>query len=216
MVDSTPSAKKGDLARPERGVKGGGKNLRPPTGKIVRLLHRGRDAGFHPALHAAMSHEFSVKVDSAMMKRAWNTWHFGSDRRRANIFVFVLFVILASMQWFVRQGPGGLTVVCLGLPAAHILLYFAGRRRSLSRLEGIGDGGAVYRLSNDSIVAESPPGSIGLRWEAVEELRRYGDSVLIGFRGALHSALPIAQIPQTALAFMRERCRSAGVRISGF
>lgn len=77
------------------------------------------------------------------------------------------------------------------------------------------DGRATYTFSDATIQASSALGSIALTWSALAEVRGYRDLVLLGFRGAMYSPLPSAQIPPDALAFLIDRARSAGAKISG-
>jgi hypothetical protein len=164
-----------------------------------------------------MPHEFEVTVDSSMMKAAWHAWFFRGQR----IWTLVVAAGLVLVTAYFDSRSGGLratSIIGLTVLALAVLIflaaYFIGLRRSLSKLEMITDGRAAYRLTDETIEARSSLGSVSLAWTAIAELRRYRDLVLLGFRGAMYSIVPVSQIPEDSLAFMVERCRAADVQIT--
>lgn len=164
-----------------------------------------------------MPHEFEVKVDSSMMKKAWRVWFF----RGQSIWTLLAAAGLVVVGTFCNSGSGVLeTVAVIGLTALglvaliFIAAYMIGLRRSLSKLNMITDGRANYLLTNETIEARSSLGSFSLAWTAIAELRGCGDLVLIGFRGAMYSIIPASQIPNVSLAFMVDKCRAAGAQIT--
>ena len=163
-----------------------------------------------------MSHEFEVRVDSAMMRTAWNAWCFRGQR------IWPLLLASAVVLWIAYRDfrSGTLSVSTIfGLSSLSMLAlivgvtYWIGLRRCLSRLDAITDGRASYRLTDETIEARSSLGSVSLSWTAITELRRYRDLILIGFRGAAYSTIPASQIPESSLSFLTERCRAAGAKI---
>ncbi|MBK8095043.1 MAG: YcxB family protein [Verrucomicrobiaceae bacterium] len=164
-----------------------------------------------------MPHEFEVTVDSSMMKAAWHAWFFRGQR----IWTLLVAAGLVLVSAYFDSRSGGLgTISIIGLTvlglAALIFVtsYMIGLRRSLSKLDMITDGRAAYRLTDETIEARSSLGSVSLAWTAIAELRRYRDLVLLGFQGAMYSIVPASQIPDASLAFMVERCRAAGAKIT--
>ncbi len=161
-------------------------------------------------------HEFGVKVDLAMMRAAWHAWFFRGQR----LWTLPVGAGLVLVSAYDSRSGGLGTVSIVGLTvlglAALIFVtgYFIGLRRSLSKLDMITDGRATYRLTDESIEAQSSLGSVSLAWSSIAELRRYKDLVLLGFRGAMYSIVPASQIPEASLAFMVERCRAAGAQIT--
>lgn len=171
-----------------------------------------------PNTPSDMPHEFEVTVDSAMMKAAWHAWFFRG--RRIWTLLIAAGLVLAS-AWFDSRSGGLGTISIIGLTMLGVAVlvfvsgYLIGLRRSLSKLDMFTDGRAAYRLTDETIEARSSLGSVSLAWAAIAELRRHGDLVLLGFRGAMYSIVPVSQIPEESLAFMVERCRTAGARITG-
>lgn len=163
-----------------------------------------------------MSYKFDVQITPAVMRDAWNAYFFRGRFWLLGVAVALLLVpvaldlssgSLSSMSIFALSAFG-LTVVLL------VMTYFTGLRRSLSKLEAIVDGKASYTLTEETIEAVSSLGSISLSWSAVAELRKYRESILVGFRGAMYSTIPASQIPADALAFMVERCSQAGAKLT--
>ena len=153
-----------------------------------------------------------------MIRQAWNAWFF--KEQRVWPLVVGAALVLAYAIYDARSGGlGALSVSLLTLLGLCVLLivssYFIGLRRSLSKLEMITEGRASYTLTDSTIEAVSSLGAISLAWAAVAELRRYRTLILLGFRGGNYSTIPVSQIPADALAFMVERCRSAGARLTG-
>ena len=164
-----------------------------------------------------MPHDFEVTVDSTMMRAAWHAWFFRGQRLWALLVAGGLVVVSAGFD----SRSGGLrTVSIIGLTVLGLAVlvfvagYYVGLHRSLSKLGMIDGGTAVYRLTDETIEARSSLGSISLAWTAVAELRRYRDLILVGFRGAMYSIVPSSQIPEASLAFLVEKCRAAGARIT--
>lgn len=164
-----------------------------------------------------MPHEFEVTIDSAMMKAAWHAWFFRGQRIWTLLVAagLILFGAYFDSSWGSLGTVSiiGLTVLGLGF-LIYIACYLIGLRRSLSKLDMIADGRAAYRLTDETIEARSSLGSVSLASTAIEELRKYKGLVLIGFRGAMYSIVPVSQIPAASLAFMVERCRAAGAQIT--
>jgi hypothetical protein len=162
-----------------------------------------------------MTHSFEVQIEPAMLRRAWNAWCFAGGRGWRLLLAFTAFVVFGVFH----GGPAD-TVTTAILTAGALafvmfgVLYVLGLRRAISKSEALIDGKAQYTLTESTIDASSALGSISLVWSALAEVRRYHDLVLLGFRGAMYSPLPAAQIPAEALAFLIERARSAGAKIS--
>ncbi len=151
------------------------------------------------------------------MRAAWNAWFFRGQR----IWPLVVAVALVLGSSYFDHRSGGLGAVSIiGLTVVSLAaffslaVYFIGLRRSLSKLEMITDGKAVYRLTDERIEAQSSLGSVSLEWSSIAELRGYRDLILLGFRGAMYSIVPASQIPESTLTFMVERCRVAGAKIT--
>ncbi|MFN0129154.1 MAG: YcxB family protein [Verrucomicrobiales bacterium] len=164
-----------------------------------------------------MPHEFEVTVDSAMMKTAWHAWFFRGQRLWTLLVAAGL--VLVSAYFDSRSGGlGSSSIVGLTMLGLAVFIFIAGYliglRRSLAKLDMITDGKAAYRLTDETIEARSSLGSVSLAWTAIAELRRYRDLVLLGFRGAMYSIVPASQIPEASLAFMVDRCRNAGTKIT--
>lgn len=165
-----------------------------------------------------MPYQFDVRVAPAMMRDAWNAWFFRGQRLLPLLPAAVALLAVAAYEH--RHGTIS-TITIFGISAlvAFLLMfgtaYFVGLRRSLSKLDSIDEGKATYTLTDSTVGAVSSIGSISLAWSSVAELRRYRGSILLGFKGAMYSTIPAAQIPDDALAFLIDRCRTAGARITG-
>lgn len=153
-----------------------------------------------------------------MLRRSWNAWCFAGARGWRLGIAF--FAMSGAVIYLLRDGSPDtpsivvLTAGCLSF-MAYCLFYFLGLRRSLAKSEALIDGRVTYVLSDVTVAASSALGSISLAWSALVEVRRYRDLVLLGFRGAMYSPIPSAQIPADALAFLIARARNAGARIAG-
>jgi len=100
-----------------------------------------------PATQTQMTHEFEVRVDSAMMKAAWRAWFF-RERRLTKLDLLMALVLLGSLYVDYRHGGLGIfSVIILSMIAMVLLLfgavYFHGLRSSLSKLDAINDGRAA-------------------------------------------------------------------------
>lgn len=162
-----------------------------------------------------MTHSFEVQIERAMLRRAWHAWCFAGGRGWRMLLALTAFLLFGVFQ----SGPRDtLTTAVLTVGSLAFLmfgvLYVLGLRRAQSKSEALIDGKAQYTLTEATIEASSAMGSISLVWSALAEVRRYEDLVLLGFRGAMYSPLPAAQIPADALAFLIERARHAGAKIS--
>jgi hypothetical protein len=165
-----------------------------------------------------MSHQFEVTVHSAMMKSAWHAWFFRGQR----IWILLVAAGLVLVPAYLDSQSGGLrasSIISLTILVLAVLTYTAsyiiGLRRSLAKLDMIVDGKAAYRLTEAAIEAQSSLGSLSLVWSTIAELRRYRDLVLLGYRGGMYSIIPASQIPEASLAFLVERCKAAGAKITG-
>jgi hypothetical protein len=162
-----------------------------------------------------MTHTFEVQIERPMLRRAWNAWCFAGGRGWRLLLAFTAFVVFGVFQSGARD-----TVTTAILTAGSLaflmfaVLYVLGLRRAISKSETLIDGKAQYTLTEETIEATSAMGSISLAWSALGEVRRSGDLVLLGFRGAIYSPLPAKQIPEAALAFLIDRARGAGARIT--
>lgn len=165
-----------------------------------------------------MTHTFVIQIEPWMLRRSWKAWCFAGGRGWRLLIAFV--ITSAASIYLSRDGSPDtssivlLTSGCLSV-TIFCLLYFHGLRRAQDRSEALIDGRATYTFSDATIQASSALGSIALTWSALAEVRGYRDLVLLGFRGAMYSPLPSAQIPPDALAFLIDRARSAGAKISG-
>lgn len=163
-----------------------------------------------------MTRTFTVQVDPSMMKQAWHAWFFRSQRIWTLVVAAVLIAVSAGYD--LRDGNlgtvsiVGITILGLGI-LLFVLGYLHGMRRALSKLDAIADGKATYTLTDSTIDAASSLGSVSLGWSAVAELRRYRGLILLGFRGAMYSIIPVTQIPADSLSFMVQRCRASGARL---
>jgi hypothetical protein len=163
-----------------------------------------------------MTHTFEVQIEPPMLRRAWNAWCFAGGRGWRLLLAFTDFVVFGVFH----GGPSDtVTTVVLTAGALAFLmfgvLYVLGLRRATSKSEALIDGKAQYTLTETTIEMSSALGSMSLVWSALAEVRRHRDLVLLGFRGAMYSPLPAAQIPEEALAFLIERARHAEAKISG-
>jgi hypothetical protein len=163
-----------------------------------------------------MTYSFEVQIEPRMLRRAWNAWCFADGRGWRMLIAATAFVVFGIFQ----KGPAdtlSIGIVAVGCIAFLIygIFYLLGLRRATSKSEALIDGKARYTLTEATIEATSAMGSLSLAWSALAEVRRYRDLVLLGFRGALYSPLPAAQVPAEALAFLMERARHAGAKISG-
>jgi hypothetical protein len=162
------------------------------------------------------THTFDVQVQAEMTRRAWNAWFFRGRRmwRLAVASSLLLAAILVDV-WGSRFGIR--TVVAATVLGFTFLLfvtaYFVGLHRSLAKREAVVDGKVSYTLTEATIEAKSSLGHFALAWSVISEARRYGDLVLLGFRGAAYSTIPANQIPPDALAFMVERAKASGAKI---
>jgi hypothetical protein len=166
-----------------------------------------------------MKHIFEVQVKPPMLRRAWNAWCFAGGRGWKLLVALV--VMGAALIYLFRDGTPDtmaivlLTAACLAV-AMFGIFYGMGLRRAQAKSEALMDGRVTYTFSEATIEASSALGSMALAWPALAEVRRYQDLILLGFRGAMYSPLPAAQVPAEALAFLLERARQAGVKVSGF
>jgi hypothetical protein len=165
-----------------------------------------------------MAHKFEVKVEQRMMRQAWNAWFFA--RGFAWKLAVAVSIILVPVYLDLRAGLLGTTsIVLLTFLGIMTLItvfgYTNGLRRAQAKSEALLDGRVTYIFSDATIEGSSALGSIALAWSALAEVRGYRDLVLLGFRGAMYSPLPSAQIPPDALAFLIDRARSAGAKIAG-
>ncbi|MEQ1934094.1 MAG: hypothetical protein ABL962_09470 [Fimbriimonadaceae bacterium] len=165
-----------------------------------------------------MTHTFVIQIEPSMLRRSWNAWCFAGGRGWRLLIAFV--IMSAGLIYLFRDGSPDtssivlLTAACLSVTMG-CLFYFLGLRRAQAKSEALIDGRATYTFSDATIEASSALGSIALAWSALAEVRGYRDLVLLGFRGAMYSPLPFAQIPPDALAFLIGRARSAGAKIAG-
>jgi hypothetical protein len=166
--------------------------------------------------HESMTHTFEVQIEPAMLRRAWNAWCFAGGRGWRLLVCFC--AVLLSSKYLYHDGQlDTFSTVALTTIGVVILLYgvlyLAGLRRAQAKSHALIDGKATYTLSDATIEAESALGSIALAWSALADVRLHGDLVLLGFRGALYSPLPAAQVPPEALAFLIDHARAAGAKI---
>ncbi len=166
-----------------------------------------------------MMHQFDVEIDVAATKAAWRAWFFRTGVRW-KIPLLVALTFLSVSRSFASGNVGLFPIVLVTVTAlvvfGVVLAYFSGLRRSLALRRSVPDARATYRLTEEKLEAGSGLGSLSWTWAALAELRRAGNLVLIGYQGGAYSTVPVAQVPEEALAFLLERCRSAGVRIIGF
>ena len=164
-----------------------------------------------------MAHKFEVQIEQRMMRQAWNAWFFA--RGFAWKLPIAMLIILVPVYLDLQAGPLGTTsIIFLTLFAIMTLIsilgYIIGLRRAQDKLEMIIDGRASYSLSESTIEGSSSLGSLALAWSALAEVRQYGDLILLGFRGATYSVIPVTQIPEDALTFLIEHARTAGAKIT--
>ncbi len=164
-----------------------------------------------------MDHKFEVQVEQRMMRQAWNAWFFA--RGFAWKLPVAMLIILVPVYLDLRAGLLGTTSIIfltfLGIMTLIFVFgYIIGLRRAQDKLAMIIDGRASYSLSESTIEASSSLGSVALAWSALGEVRRYGDLILLGFRGATYSVIPAAQIPEDALTFLIDQARTAGAKIA--
>jgi hypothetical protein len=165
-----------------------------------------------------MTHTFVIHIEPSMLRRAWNAWCFAGGRGWGLLISFV--IMAAASTYLFRDGSHdtasvvALTFACLSV-TIYGLFYFSGLRRAQAKSEALIDGRVTYVFSDATIEGSSALGSIALAWSALAEVRGYRDLVLLGFRGAMYSPLPSAQIPPDALAFLINHARSAGAKIAG-
>jgi|GEM_PF-3920976 hypothetical protein len=160
---------------------------------------------------------FEVRIDAEIMRQAWNAWFFKG--RRMGRLALACFLLLTGIFMDVRHGHfGTMSVVAVTILGFSILIYgtayFVGLRRAQAKLKGIVEGNASYQLTQDTIEAKSSIGSFALAWSAIKEVRGTRNLVLLGFGGAAFSTIPLSQIPEDALAFLLERTKAAGARIT--
>lgn len=163
------------------------------------------------------THQFTVRVDAAMMLLAWKAWFFRRQRVLLLALASLLVVAACAMKYQSAGRLEPLSVAGLSVVGVTILLYgagyLAGRRQALQKHRAILHGEATYTLIPATIAAASSLGSITLDWSTVAELRRYRGLLLLAFRGTSYSTLPEAQIPAPAREFLISRCRAAGATL---
>lgn len=166
---------------------------------------------------SSIKHTFDVQITPEMMRQAWNAWYF--QGRQMGRLAGACLLMLAGILMDVRRGQfGTFSVVSATVLGFGILIYAAGYvlgvRRALAKHADIVDGKASYTLTETTIEAKSSLGSLALAWSAISEVRSYRDLILLGFRGATYSTIPSAQISHEALAFLVERAKASGAKIT--
>ncbi len=171
------------------------------------------------ATQKPIRHVVEIQVTREMMIKAWRAWFFKNERWLGLSLAVLLIGIGVCLD--LRDGSLGsfaivsLTVLAMGF-CIYVGGYWVGRSRAITKLESIIEGKARYTFTEETIQAESSLGSISLSWAALDEMRQYEDLILLGFRGASYSALPKAQLPPEALAFLLERAEVNGIKTRGF
>ncbi len=163
------------------------------------------------------THTFNVQIEPQMVRQAWNAWFF-KGRRMGRLGAAGL-LFLAAIFMDGRDGRfSSISVVSATLLAftflIYVVVYVVGIRRALDKLDSIIDGKASYTLTEDIIEARSSLGAFALAWSAIIEIRCYRDFVLLIFRGGSYSTIPTTQIPDPALAFLLERVKANGGKIT--
>ena len=164
-----------------------------------------------------MSHTFSIQVEPAMLRRAWDAWCFGGGRGWKLLGAVVL--MTGACACLLRINPSdweniaAVASACVALVLVGTI-YFAGLRRIQAKCKAMIDGRATYTFTDTRIEASSALGSTSLAWSVVKEVRGYKDLVLLSIQGAPYSTLPASQIPPEALAFLIDHARAAGAKIA--
>ena len=164
-----------------------------------------------------MSHTFTIQVEPAMLRRAWDAWCFAGGRGWRLLGAFVL--MTGASAYLLRTDPSDwetiAIVTCACLAVVFIgTAYVMGLRRIEAKCKALGDGRATYTFTDTRIEAASALGSTSLAWSVLKEVRGYKDLVLLSLQGAQYSTLPASQVPPEALAFLIDHARAAGAKIA--
>jgi hypothetical protein len=165
-----------------------------------------------------MNHSFEIHIEPWMLRRAWNAWCFAAGRGwKMLIAFFILAAIVFRLNLYGPYHTATIVVETAMVLVFSILLmgYVQGLRRAQSKSEALMDGAVSFKLTDQTIEMSSSLGSAAFKWSALAEVRRYKNLVLLGFRGAQYSPIPLEQIPVNALKFLAERAQSAGVPVVG-
>ena len=162
-------------------------------------------------------HTFDVHITPEITRRAWNAFFF-RKRRMVRLGIACL-LIIAGMLIEASSGRFGPLSVSSATALALVAIiyttaYVSGLRRAQASRAEIAEGKVSYTLTEETIGASTSHGSYAVAWSRLATVTRHGDLILLGFHPPGYSTLPVAQVPDEALAFLIARARAAGATMA--
>ena len=135
-------------------------------------------------------------------------------------FLVAVALMIGFLIWLLVEGDRSWVV---GLVAAVVLLgvlmpvavYVVHYRNSLGKFREMSEPVAELVADQNGITMSSDRGSSSLKWELVKEVWRFDTLWLLLFSKAQFVTLPLADLPGPMQAFILERVKESGGRISG-
>jgi YcxB-like protein len=163
-----------------------------------------------------MSHEVILDYNEHLLRQAvlrfW--WRLIGAR-----FVIALVVMAAGLAWLVSHGDRswfvGVLATGLTLSVAFIfLIYFVHYRSAMRKFKNMGEPKGTLTVSETSLTISSGAGSSTIPWSAVTELWQFPAFWLMFFSKSQFVTLPLADFTPEAKAFVLERLKTAGVKLT--
>lgn len=142
-------------------------------------------------------------------------------RRTVGIgLVAMVGLIICLLAWRLADGDRSwivgllMAVTILGV-AMPLAVYVVHYRNSMSKFRAMARPTAVFTADDEGFTISSDEGTATLKWSAVAEVWRSEQLWLILFSKSRFSTLPLEGVPEQMQAFVIDRIRASGGRISG-
>lgn len=124
--------------------------------------------------------------------------------------VFIGYLAAGERGWFLGVLGSG-TAIAIMMPIA---VYKTLVGRALRRLDRMASKTVEFHLTDESLSGTSDLGSGGIPWTQVEKLWRFPDFWILYYADNAYVILPTAELDDNVRAFIQQKAKSAGARIT--